>query len=217
MRILIRYFFRALRVVLTPFLLLGDKLTTPKGMERDPAEQARVDAETENLALYQFPACPFCIKARRTIQRLGLNIELRNAQPTGDHRKAPAGRRRQAPGPLPAHRPPGRASGVDVRVRGHRALPRGALRPARGQQELLIPRSPTPRPSYVAGSMEAPHPKGGPAAVAASHAAPCWLRASRGRPPGRLRPAAPLQGSAGQPRQRSRSPVACGSGRVPGS
>jgi glutaredoxin len=88
MRILIRYFFRALRVVLTPFLLLGDKLTTPKGMQRDPAEQARVDAETENLALYQFPACPFCIKARRTIQRLGLNIELRNAQPTGDHRKA---------------------------------------------------------------------------------------------------------------------------------
>jgi glutaredoxin len=88
MRILIRYFFRALRVVLTPFLLLGDKLTTPKGMERDPAEQARVDAETENLALYQFPACPFCIKARRTIRRLGLNIELRNAQPTGEHRKA---------------------------------------------------------------------------------------------------------------------------------
>ncbi|MFO8002844.1 glutathione S-transferase N-terminal domain-containing protein [Thioalkalivibrio sp.] len=88
MRILIRYFFRALRAVLTPFLLLGDKLTTPKGMEREPAEQARVDAETRDLALYQFPACPFCIKSRRAIQRLGLNIELRNAQHEGDHRDA---------------------------------------------------------------------------------------------------------------------------------
>jgi len=88
MRILIRYFFRTLRLVLTPFLLLGDKLTTPKGMERDPVEQARVDAETETLALYQFSACPFCIKARRTIQRLGLNIELRNSQHAGEHRQA---------------------------------------------------------------------------------------------------------------------------------
>lgn len=88
MRILIRYFFRALRAVLTPFLLLGDKLTTPKSMEREPDEQARVDAETRDLALYQFPACPFCIKSRRAIRRLGLNIELRNAQHEGDHRDA---------------------------------------------------------------------------------------------------------------------------------
>ncbi len=86
MRILIRYFFRALRAVLTPVLLLGDKLTTPKSMERDPSDQARVDIETSRLALYQFPGCPFCIKTRRAIRRLGLNIELRNAQPEGEHR-----------------------------------------------------------------------------------------------------------------------------------
>lgn len=86
MRILIRYFFRALRALLTPFLLLGDKLTTPKGIERDPADQARVDTETSRLALYQFPACPFCIKTRRAIRRLSLKIELRNAQPEGEHR-----------------------------------------------------------------------------------------------------------------------------------
>jgi glutaredoxin len=86
MRTLIRYFFRTLRVVLTPFLLLGDKLTTPKSIERNPGEQARVDAETRDLALYQFPACPFCIKTRRAIKRLGLNIELRNAQQEGEHR-----------------------------------------------------------------------------------------------------------------------------------
>ncbi|WP_043739556.1 glutaredoxin family protein [Thioalkalivibrio nitratireducens] len=88
MRILIRTFFRALRAVLTPILLLGDKLTTPKSMERDPAEQAKVDAETRHLALYQFVACPFCVKTRRAIKRLGLNIELRDAQLDTEHRQA---------------------------------------------------------------------------------------------------------------------------------
>jgi glutaredoxin len=88
MRILIRYFFRTLRVILTPFLLLGDKLTTPKSMERDPSDQARIDAETRELALYQFPACPFCVKVRRAIQRLGLNIELRDAQSDRENRNA---------------------------------------------------------------------------------------------------------------------------------
>lgn len=88
MRTLIRYFFRTLRLILTPFLLLGDKLTTPKSLERDPAEQAKVDAETSELALYQFPACPFCVKVRRAMRRLALNIELRNAQHEGEHRDA---------------------------------------------------------------------------------------------------------------------------------
>lgn len=88
MRILIRYFFRTLRLILTPFLLLGDKLTTPKSMERDPAEQAKVDAETSELALYQFHACPFCVKVRRAIHRLALNIELRDAQSDREHRDA---------------------------------------------------------------------------------------------------------------------------------
>lgn len=88
MRTLIRYFFRGLRVILTPVLLLGDKLTTPKRMERDPADQARVDHETRELTLYQFPTCPFCVKVRRAIQRLGLNIELRDAQLDAEHREA---------------------------------------------------------------------------------------------------------------------------------
>jgi glutaredoxin len=83
----LRYFFRALRAVLTPLLLLGDKLTTPKSMERDPVEQARIDEETRNLTLYQFVACPFCVKVRRTIKRLGLNIELRDAQGSFEHRE----------------------------------------------------------------------------------------------------------------------------------
>ena len=87
MRPLIRLFFRGVRLVLTPFMLVGEKVTRPRGIQRDPEEQARVDEQTRALALYHFPACPFCIKARRAMPRLSLDIELRNAQPAGEHRE----------------------------------------------------------------------------------------------------------------------------------
>ena len=32
------------------------------------------------LSLYQFYACPFCVKVRRTIHRLNLPVETRDAQ-----------------------------------------------------------------------------------------------------------------------------------------
>lgn len=88
MRIIVRYFFRLVRLVLTPFMLLSEKLSTPKGLSRTAAEQARVDEASKQLALYQFSACPFCIKVRKEIARLGLNIETRNAQHDPDHRAA---------------------------------------------------------------------------------------------------------------------------------
>jgi glutaredoxin len=88
MKPLIRLFFRTLRLVLTPLLLLGNWLTQPKGVVRPSAEQQAVDARTQNLALYHFPTCPFCLKTRRTMRRLSLNIELRDAQHDEAHRAA---------------------------------------------------------------------------------------------------------------------------------
>lgn len=88
MKPLIRLFFRTLRLVLTPFVLLGYWLTRPKGVVRSAAEQAAVDARTRNLALYHFPTCPFCLKTRRTMRRLSLDIELRDAQHDEAHRAA---------------------------------------------------------------------------------------------------------------------------------
>ncbi|MHB1143333.1 MAG: glutaredoxin family protein [Thiobacillus sp.] len=88
MKPLIRLFFRTLRLILTPFLLLGDRLTQPKGIVRPAAEQQAVDARTRALALYHFPTCPFCLKTRRTLRRLSLDVELRNAQHDDAHRAA---------------------------------------------------------------------------------------------------------------------------------
>lgn len=88
MRPLIRLFFKTLRAVIGPFLLLGDRLTRPKGVVRSPAAQQAVDARTRQLALYHFPTCPFCLKTRRTMRRLSLDIELRDARSDQTHRTA---------------------------------------------------------------------------------------------------------------------------------
>ncbi|WP_303783405.1 glutaredoxin [Azovibrio restrictus] len=80
MRWLIRSFFKTLRVVIGPFLLLNEKISAPKGLVRSPEAQAAVDAACRQLALYQFKTCPFCIKVRQQLRRLSLNIELRDAQ-----------------------------------------------------------------------------------------------------------------------------------------
>ena len=69
-------------------MLLSEKLSTPKGVTRSAEQQASVDEASKNLALYQFKACPFCIKVRKEIARLGLIIETRDAQHDPQHRAA---------------------------------------------------------------------------------------------------------------------------------
>ena len=80
MKPLIRLFFRTVRAVLGPFLLLGNWLTRPKPIQRSAEAQAAVDARSARLVLYHFPTCPFCIKVRRVTRRLALDIALQDAR-----------------------------------------------------------------------------------------------------------------------------------------
>ena len=87
MKIFIRYFFRGLRTVLGPVMLLKETLTRPKAIARPPAEQATVDTACLDLALYQYQTCPFCIKVRQEMHRLALpKIERIDAQQPGPAR-----------------------------------------------------------------------------------------------------------------------------------
>jgi glutaredoxin len=86
MKTVIRAFFRTLRIVLGPVMLLKERLTQPTGVVREPAAQARVDQQCQSLALYQFSTCPFCIKVRQEMRRLSLPIEKRDAQHHTDNR-----------------------------------------------------------------------------------------------------------------------------------
>ncbi len=85
---LVRTFFKTLRVVLGPVMLLKERLTQPKGVVRDAAAQTTVNMQCKNLALYQFQTCPFCIKVRQEMRRLSLPIEHRDAQKDTAHRTA---------------------------------------------------------------------------------------------------------------------------------
>lgn len=87
MKILIRYFFKGLRIVLGPILLLWDGITSPTGIKRTPEAQQKVDEHTHKLTLYHYKTCPFCIKTRREMKRLSLNIEKRDAQKNEQNKK----------------------------------------------------------------------------------------------------------------------------------
>ncbi|WP_372739171.1 glutathione S-transferase N-terminal domain-containing protein [Neptunomonas sp.] len=76
-----------IRWFLGKILLTLNFLTTPRGIKRAHEEQVQIDKKTHQLALYQFHACPFCIKVRRAMKRYSLNIELRDAKKAGQFRQ----------------------------------------------------------------------------------------------------------------------------------
>jgi glutaredoxin len=88
MRPLIRYFFKALRIILGPVMLLKEKLTRPQGIVRPQAAQTAVNQQCQTLALYHYKTCPFCMKVRHEMTRLSLNIQRIDAQPSGADRDA---------------------------------------------------------------------------------------------------------------------------------
>ncbi len=70
---------KVIRWLLGRLILLFDALFAPKPKVRPAEVQQNIDAQTARLKLYQYLACPFCVKTRRAIRRLGLKIETRDA------------------------------------------------------------------------------------------------------------------------------------------
>ena len=90
---------KAIRWILGKIILGLDKLTAPAPMIRSVEEQKQLDEATAQLKLYQFHACPFCVKVRREIRRLNLKIELVDAlnDKTAEERLINEGGKRQVP------------------------------------------------------------------------------------------------------------------------
>lgn len=86
MKLVVKLFFRLIRILLHPVMLLWEFATTPRGMVRGAVAQQQVEQQCRSLKLYQFKTCPFCIKVRREIKRLSLPIELRDAQKNQQNR-----------------------------------------------------------------------------------------------------------------------------------
>ena len=71
---------KALRVGLGQLIVFGDWISRPAKLKRDPAAQALVEQQAKGLSLYQFHACPFCVKTRRTLHRLNVPVALKDAK-----------------------------------------------------------------------------------------------------------------------------------------
>lgn len=74
------YIFKPVRWFLGQIIIFIDWLTRPKPVQRSVEIQGEIDEQTEDMVLYQFKQCPFCVKTRRTMRRLALNIEKRDAR-----------------------------------------------------------------------------------------------------------------------------------------
>ena len=78
---------KLIRWLLGRLILTIDFLTRPKSLVREENAQDRIDTLTENLSIYQFEACPFCVKVRRQLRKNSLNIELRDAKNNAEHKE----------------------------------------------------------------------------------------------------------------------------------
>ena len=69
-----------IRWILGRLILTINFIFSPKKIKRDAALQQKVDQEVKSLQLYQYQACPFCVKVRRAMHRNTLNIETVDAK-----------------------------------------------------------------------------------------------------------------------------------------
>ena len=73
-----KFLLKLVREGLGRIIIAVDFITRPRPLKRSKPEQAKVHAQLNNLALYQFYACPFCIKTRRALRRLNLPMQTRD-------------------------------------------------------------------------------------------------------------------------------------------
>ena len=69
-----------IRRILGALILTLNWLFTPRGVKRDSVTQAAVDSQAKGLTLYQYKACPFCVKVRRAMKRQSLSIDTRDVK-----------------------------------------------------------------------------------------------------------------------------------------
>ncbi len=76
------------RWFLGKIILTLNFIFAPKGIKRSEASQQEVDNRASSMSLYQFEACPFCVKVRRAMKRQSVNIDLLDAKNNPTHREA---------------------------------------------------------------------------------------------------------------------------------
>lgn len=76
-----------LRSLVGGILVFFDLITRGFKLKRSPQAQEKVNSEAQDLTLYQFFACPFCIKTRRAMYKMNLPIVKRSASKGSAYRE----------------------------------------------------------------------------------------------------------------------------------
>lgn len=69
-----------IRWLLGRIILLVDFFFKPRMPKQSPQQQQEISEAIANLSLYQYAACPFCVKVRWAARRQGLDIKTRDAK-----------------------------------------------------------------------------------------------------------------------------------------
>jgi len=76
-----------IRWLLGRLILTLNFIFAPKKRKRSVDEQQKVDQATQQLQLFQYAACPFCVKVRRAMRRNALSITLIDAKKPANKQK----------------------------------------------------------------------------------------------------------------------------------
>ncbi|OOE50441.1 glutaredoxin family protein [Salinivibrio kushneri] len=76
-----------IRWILGKIILVIESLTQPKAPQLSATQKQAIDTLAQQVTLYQFAACPFCVKVRQASRKLGLPLNTKDAKRDIDARQ----------------------------------------------------------------------------------------------------------------------------------
>jgi glutaredoxin len=80
------FIINVVRNLLGGIIAFFDIITRGRKLKRSPEEQQRVEHALQSMSLYQFFACPFCIKTRRAMYKMNLPMTKHSVSKGSPHR-----------------------------------------------------------------------------------------------------------------------------------
>jgi len=76
---------RIIRFILGRIILFIDWITSPAPISISEEERLRISTFTSSMVMYEFRACPFCVRVRRFMKRNNIIITTKDARKNKDY------------------------------------------------------------------------------------------------------------------------------------
>lgn len=71
---------KIIRFILGRIILFLDWITSPKPLSISEEKRNEINSLTSNMVMYEFRACPFCVRVRRFMKKNNISIETKDAR-----------------------------------------------------------------------------------------------------------------------------------------